>query len=32
MGVKSKVLKSKFDWYNMSKHMRIALKINLSSI
>ena len=31
-GVKSKVAKSKFDWYKMSKHLRIALKTDLSSI
>lgn len=31
-GVKSKVAKSKFDWYKMSKHVRIALKTDLSSI
>ena len=31
-GVKSKVAKSKFDWYKMSKHVRIAWKTDLSSI
>ena len=31
-GVNSKVPKSKFDWYKMSKHVRIALKIDLSSM
>ena len=31
-GVKLKVSKSKFDWYKISKHVRIAMKIDLSSI
>ena len=31
-GLRSKVPKSKFDWYKMSKHVRIALKIDLSGI
>ena len=30
--MRSKVPKSKFDWYKMSKHVRIALKIDLSGI
>ena len=31
-GVKSELAKSKFDWYKMSKYVRIALKTDLSSI
>ena len=31
-GLRSKVPKSKFDWYKMSKNVRIALKTDLSGI
>ena len=31
-GLRSKVPKRKFDWYKMSKHVRIALKVDISGI